>query len=162
MERSTPVAVFTVTGRALQLRPMEERDLEQVIAIETLAHSHPWRRASFEVRLQQQDDCRVAVDNNRVLGYAIISRVAGDAELLNIAVNPDCQRQGIARSLLEAMIERASFVAENLFLEVRVSNHKAIEFYNGLDFVEVGCRPNYYPSASGREDALIMSKVLAL
>ena len=159
-EFSHPLPIVTATGRSLQLRLMQARDLERVTAIERQAHSHPWRRSSFETRLRQQNDCLVAADGDQVLAYAIVACNAGDAELLNIAVDPDSQRQGIARALLETLIDRVASRAENLFLEVRVSNLKAIDFYNSLGFVEVGCRRNYYPSEAGREDALLMARVL--
>lgn len=135
-------------------------DLEQVLDIETRAHSHPWLRSAFETRLRLGDKCWVVRSRGQLVAYAIISVVAGDAELLNISVDPRWQRQGIARALLAAQIASLAGLAENLFLEVRVSNQSAIALYSGLDFIEVGCRRKYYPGPNGREDALIMARVL--
>lgn len=140
---------------------MKSSDLERVLVIENCAHTHPWKPSSFETRLKKNDLCWVATSDDLVMGYAIISCAAGDAELLNISVDPKRQRKGVARALLEAMIKCVSPKAENLFLEVRVSNHKAIELYSRLDFFEVGSRRNYYPTKSGREDALIMARLLS-
>jgi len=59
------------------------------------------------------------------------------------------------------MLELASQAGtETMLLEVRPSNESAIRLYHQLQFNEVGTRPDYYPSADGREDALIMARSL--
>ena len=155
-----PVTTMTGAGVALQLQPMQAEHLAAVAAIETRAHSHPWPQSTFEKRLQQNDCCWVALADAELVGYGIISSGGGDAELLNLSVDPARQRAGIARTLLAAMIARIAPRADNLFLEVRVSNEGAIALYSALDFIEVGTRPNYYPAKSGREDALLMALML--
>ena len=72
---------------------------------------------------------------------------------MNIAVDPDRRRQGIARALLDGMLDRAGHDA-NYTLEVRVSNTGAIALYERYGFRTVGTRRHYY--SDNGEDALIM------
>jgi len=45
-----------------------------------------------------------------------------------------------------------------IWLEVRVSNRRAIGIYQACGFVHDGVRPGYYPAHNGiREDAVVMS-----
>ena len=77
--------------------------------------------------------------------------------LLNIAVSPSHQGQGVGRALLSYLKTFASTLSqEEIWLEVRASNQTAIKLYENLDFVEVDVRTAYYPTHNGREDALIM------
>ena len=72
---------------------------------------------------------------------------------MNIAVDSNHRRQGIARTLLDAMLDRGGHDA-NYTLEVRVSNSAAIVLYEQYDFRSVGTRRHYY--SDNGEDALIM------
>jgi ribosomal-protein-alanine N-acetyltransferase len=84
----------------------------------------------------------------------------GDAELLNISVAPAYQRKGIGQCLLAHAVNCVKAKADMLFLEVRMSNRKAIALYEREDFFEVGQRKNYYPTVNGHEDALLMARQL--
>ena len=80
--------------------------------------------------------------------------------LLNIAVAPANQGKGYGKKLMDAfldMCEKAK--AESAWLEVRESNHNAFGLYESIGFNEVDRRRNYYPTASGKEDAIIMSYI---
>ena len=98
-------------------------------------------------------------------GYAVIAQLPFDAELQAIGVRPECQGQGRARRLLGEVITLATrWQAERLLLEVRVGNQRAIALYRQAGVQEDGRRKNYYPAANGatgREDALLMSRALA-
>ena len=78
-----------------------------------------------------------------------------ESELLNIGVDPRFQQRGVAKAFLTEILTQLKGQADAMFLEVRLSNHKAIALYEGLGFNQVGVRPNYYNTARGREDALI-------
>ncbi len=155
------IPMNTSRGQLLSLREMQSADLKTVMEIESRAHSHPWKQASFEARLAADNLCWLVSIENELVAYAIVSCVAGDAELLNIAVDPGRQGLGIASCLLDFMVARIVDRAENLFLEVRVSNRDAINLYEAKGFNEVGERRNYYPAAKGREDALIFALPLS-
>ena len=74
------------------------------------------------------------------------------ATLFNIAVDPDYQRQGLGRALLEHLIdELEKRGVATLWLEVRASNAAAIALYESLGFNGATIRRNYYPTTDGRE-----------
>ena len=158
-----PISSATITthsGLQLNLRLIEEEDIQTVMALERSAHSHPWRQSSFEDCLKGRQKCWLAEHNNSLLGYVVVTQGGGDAELLNISVAPNQQRKGIGSSLVQHAIECVRDKADMLFLEVRVSNRKAIELYSKEGFFEVGLRKNYYPTLNGKEDALLMAAQL--
>lgn len=149
--------IVTYTGLALSLREITATDIPQVMELERSAHSHPWRQSSFEDCLKGRQKCWLAESKGNLVGYVVITHGGGDAELLNISVAPAFQRKGVGQCLLNHAINCVKGKADMLFLEVRVSNHKAIQLYSKEGFFEVGQRKNYYPTLNGREDALLMA-----
>jgi len=133
----------------------------QAFAIETQCHSHPWSAETFHAN-QGERFLNLGVEiNGELAGFAICQVVLDEASLFNIAVLPKFQRQGLARQLITALSERlVEREVMTLWLEVRASNLPAIRLYESLDFNEVSRRNNYYPTATGREDALIMALTL--
>ncbi|WKD28867.1 GNAT family N-acetyltransferase [Halomonas sp. KG2] len=99
-----------------------------------------------------------------LLGYAIVVRLPFEAELQAIGVLPQQQGQGIGGELLGEVVACArQWQSERLLLEVRASNQRAIKLYQHYEFNEDGRRRDYYPAArgaAGREDALLMSRLL--
>ncbi len=76
---------------------------------------------------------------------------------MNVAVDPDYRRRGIATRLLEHVFESTRDDQRRGYtLEVRVSNDRAISLYERLGFERQGIRRGYY--TDNREDALIMWK----
>ncbi len=152
--------VTTYTGFELHFREISENDLAQVMQLERSAHSHPWRQSSFEDCINGRQKCWLAEVEGVLVGYVVVTHGGGDAELLNISVAPKYQRKGIGQSLLVHAANCVRGKADMLFLEVRVSNRKAIELYSKEGFFEVGQRKNYYPTVNGHEDALLMAMQL--
>lgn len=147
------------------LRTMQDADLSAIITIENNAQAHPWTEAHFRSSLLSSHQCYIleACEPSAIVAYAITSTAADEAELLNITVAPQYQRQGVGRLLLTQISALFNDSIHTLFLEVRASNTQAIALYDALYFNEVGVRPNYYPNKNGRrEDALIMAKPLSL
>lgn len=159
-EFALPVIVTSVSGLPLSLRLLTEKDIPVLMELERSAHSYPWRQSSFEDCLKGRQRCWLAEHNQSLVGYVVITHGGGDAELLNISVLSKFQRKGIGSCLLQHAIECVRGHADMLFLEVRVSNRKAIELYSKEGFFEVGHRKNYYPTANGNEDALLMASQL--
>lgn len=96
---------------------------------------------------------------DNVIAYAGFWTISGDAQIMNVAVDPDFRRRHIGDMLIEKMIEMAE--SENLqtmSLEVRVSNEAAISLYKKYKFEIQGRRKNYYQD--NNEDAYIMWKYL--
>lgn len=143
------------------LRLLLPTDLDAVMVIEQASHSHPWARQSMDDSLAGHHRCVAYEEGGKLLGFYIASMGGGDAELLDIAVAPKARGKGVADALMDDLLAWAAKKAETLFLEVRVSNQRAINLYQRFDFMEVGERPNYYPTRNGKENALIMACYLA-
>lgn len=133
-------------------------DLPRAYDIETRAHAFPWSEKTFATNQGERYlNLRLLVDDT-MAAFAITQVVLDEATLFNIAVDPQWQRQGIGRMLLEHLIsELEKRDVLTLWLEVRASNHAAIALYESLGFNEATIRRNYYPTATGREDAIIMA-----
>lgn len=141
------------------LEPLDAARLEQVLGIEQRAYPHPWTRGNFLDALKSGYHARVLVAGDEVLGYYVAMQGVDEVHLLNITVSPDYQRQGWGRVMLDALALWArSLNAQWLWLEVRVSNTRAISIYEAHGYRRVGLRKNYYPAGHGqREDAVVMS-----
>ncbi len=143
----------------LTLRPMAETDIGDVLQIECAAYAFPWSRNIFKGCLRDNYCCRVVELDGQIAGYAILSMGADEAHLLNLCVDTGYHRMGLGDVLLKNLLDYARTQgAVTTFLEVRPSNTAARRFYQSRGFVEVGSRPNYYPSRFGREDAIIMAR----
>ncbi|GAB2636976.1 ribosomal protein S18-alanine N-acetyltransferase [Vibrio panuliri] len=142
----------------LQLTTLATEHLDDVWAIELQAHSHPWAESMIR-DLSSRGACHhVLLDNEQVVGYFYAQNIVGEVTLLNIAIAPSQQGKGFGKKLLEHFIEMCENAqAESAWLEVRESNHKAFSLYESAGFNEVDRRRNYYPTANGNEDAIIMS-----
>lgn len=138
--------------------PMEEIHVSQIAALEQICFSDPWVESSIRSELENPlSYWLVAMDEEHVVGYIGSQTVLGEADIMNVAVDPAYRRQGLARLLLERLQEDLTAQeVHSLTLEVRVSNEPAIALYGALGYVQVGRRPNYYHKP--KEDALILRK----
>lgn len=146
-----------------QLRDMQARDIDAVMAIEHAAYPFPWTRGSFSDSLSSRYDCKVLHDSTgKMAGYFLLMAAVDECHILNITVRPDLQGQGVGRLLFKEIKARAlSNRCSSLLLEVRPSNHQALAVYKKMDFDQIGLRKNYYPAGEQvREDAIVMRLVL--
>jgi len=145
-------------SEAVTVRLLEHADLDRVMGIERSCYPFPWTRGIFVDCLRVGYCCTALQAARELVGYSVMSFGPGEAHLLNICIDPECQRQGYGSFLLEQMIGQARHAgAEMLYLEVRPSNTAAIEMYHQRGFHMIGTRPNYYPAVMGREDARLMA-----
>ena len=137
---------------------MKAVHVPQVAALEKLCFADPWSENSVASELNNDLALWiVAMNDDTVVGYIGSQTVAGETDVMNIAVHPDWRRRGIAQSLIECLVvELKNRGSEALMLEVRASNAPAIALYEKLGFRQVGRRPNYYRNP--KEDALILRK----
>ena len=145
------------------LLPMTVASLDQVLAIEQLAYEFPWTRGNFIDSLHAGYVAwRLQAPPALMLGYFIAMQGVDEMHLLNITVAPAHQGRGHARFMLDALCDMARRIdAQQLWLEVRMSNARAREVYERYGFRSVGVRKAYYPAAGGiRENALVMSLAL--
>jgi [ribosomal protein S18]-alanine N-acetyltransferase len=104
----------------------------------------------------------IAREGARPAGFAMLRSVAGEAELLLIAVRPRYRRRGVGRALLDRAAEKARQAGvELLHLEVRDGN-PALDLYRAAGFVQVGRRAAYYRGRTGKVfDALTFRRQLS-
>jgi ribosomal-protein-alanine N-acetyltransferase len=145
-----------MTALAIEIRPLGLSDLNSIDAIERRAYRTPWSRSMFASELAKASSiCLGAWEGDQLVGYIVNSRYVDAWHVMNVAVNPDYQRRGIATRLLERLFELTRDDQRRGYtLEVRVSNADAISLYETLGFVRQGIRRAYY--TDNREDALIM------
>ena len=144
------------------LRPMQEEDLGQVLAIEELVYDFPWTLGIFRDCLKVGYCCWVVSQAEEVIGYGVMSVAVAECHILNVCVHPSHQCGGLGGRLFTHLLQLGEqHGAKTAFLEVRVSNRRARRLYRRLGFEEAGRRRDYYPGIHGREDALILSKGLS-
>lgn len=95
------------------------------------------------------------------VGFGLIRSIAGEAELLLLAVHPEHRGLGHGTRLLDrCMSEAEGSGAEALFLEVRYGN-PAIRLYRKAGFLQYNVRRDYYFGSNGeRHDALSFKFIL--
>lgn len=145
--------------RTARARPMRETDLSRVMELELVNYPFPWTEGIMRDCLSVGYSCWVMEADHAVVGYAILSVAAGEAHVLNLSIAPTHQGQGLGRLLMQHLLQTArGHGADTVFLEVRPSNRAAVHLYESMGFNQVGLRNGYYPSAKGREDAVIMAR----
>jgi len=146
----------------MQFCRLSMADIDEILAIEERVYAHPWSRGNFSDSFINQDLAFGLRDSaGQLRAYFILMAVVDEAHILTIAVDTDWQGRGYARCLL-ACIEQIT-LSENMqavLLEVRRSNQRAQQVYLAAGYQQIGLRRGYYPSADGREDAIVMRKVL--
>jgi [ribosomal protein S18]-alanine N-acetyltransferase len=142
-----------------QFEPLTPERLNQVMAIERQAYEHPWTRGNFLDSVQSGYQAQVLSAGDVVLGYFVAMKGVDEVHLLNLTVAPRQQGEGWGRVMLDALALWARGQgAQWLWLEVRVSNVRALRIYECHGYRRVGERKGYYPAAHGRrEDAVVMS-----
>jgi len=152
------------------LRPARPTDANTLATIDAAASAYPWPESQFvsacssasaaqstsypeSVQLLEADD--------DICGFVVYSQVLDEGCIHNIAVRPPWQEQGKAGILLKDAFDiLLSRGATRCLLEVRESNTAARGLYEHFNFQLDGVRKKYYPTGNGREDALLMSKIL--
>src|SRR5512133_2933440 len=107
----------------LRLRRLGYSDLPSVISIERRSFPTPWSLAMFVLELSKPSGvCLAAMVDEEMVGYLICSRYDTVWHVMNVCVDPDFRRRGIATSLLGALFERVGETRAQYTLEVRPSN----------------------------------------
>lgn len=139
---------------AIGFRRLTYADLPAVLSIERRSFPAPWSLAMFVLEVSKPSGvCLAAIAGDEIVGYLVCSRYADVFHLMNVAVDPDLRRRGVAARLIERMLDEGGR-DERYTLEVRVSNHPAITMYERLGFRRAGRRRRYY--GDNGEDAMIM------
>ena len=140
---------------------MDKEDIERVMKIEKEVFGDPWSKSAFinEIEKNPHAIYYVARKGREIIGYIGFWILREYIHITNLAVAKSYQKKGIASILLENVENTAGMAGKsNLYLEVRKSNKKAIDFYEKRNFEVIDSKKNYYEN--NNEDALIMWKVI--
>ena len=142
----------------IEIVKMTHAHVPQIAGIEKLCFSDPWSEKSITSELDSRISLwLVAMDGDTVAGYVGSQSVLDMADMMNVAVHPAYRRRGIARELVNGLVDALKEKGmKSLALEVRASNAPAIALYEQLGFQQVGLRPNYYRNP--KENVLILRK----
>lgn len=145
-----------------RLDNMTEADLDPVTQIESQAQITPWPRNTFADCLASPHYLsQVVRAGQQPVAFQVLSFILDECHLMNIAVLPAFQQQGLGRYLVQQAISEAKQRnASVIFLEVRASNSSAQRLYHACGFEQYSQRRDYYRSADGMEDAVLMHCLL--
>ena len=144
----------TLTTQSLQIRPVKIEDLKEIYRLEESCFKDPFP-SYFINQLADANPSTflVAVDSDRVVGYAVVDNWTDHQHLVSIAVRAEFRKRGIAQSLLNELTGRLR--EGPLRLELRRSNKSALALYRKNGFAETGVANSYYTDG---EDAIQMEK----
>lgn len=136
------------------IRPMDDTDLDRVLALEWAIYPEPWSEGIFRDELAMSGRTYLVAEvGGVVVAFAGLMVVEEDGHITTVTVDPDWRRRRLATRLMTALVELALVGgARHLTLEVRASNRSAQRLYTRFGLAPVGMRQGYY----GDEDALIM------
>lgn len=139
------------------LREMLVEDLDAVMEIENELFHMPWTKEGYFTFLTRKDAMFLVVEEKgKILGYCGLLMVLDEADVTNVAVRKDRQREGIGHFLVDSMIRLAKDQGiQMIHLEVRAGNETAIRLYERLGFQKDGLRKKYYTDPE--EDAILMT-----
>ena len=138
-------------------RDAEFGDLAIVVIIEKDVHFSPWTIHNFQDALAAKNIFKVFFLDDMIVGYYIALLASDECQILNIAIKKCQQNKGLGNYLINHVkdLSKSLYVA-SIFLEVRVSNIKAIKLYEKNGFNELGVRNNYYKTLNGTENGILM------
>ena len=144
-----------------RLAPMTAEALGRVLQIENDIYEFPWTHGNFRDSLAAGYSSWLYLQDNELVGYAVVMLALDEAHLLNLSIARSLQRRGHG-SILLGEVSRAAreHGAKSMLLEVRPSNLAGRQLYAGAGFVQAGLRRAYYPAHGGREDALVLARAL--
>lgn len=147
-------------GLQTAIRPCTLADISSVEAIEIASFGDPWSAQSFKELLSSPAAIFLVAarhDSTAIAGYVVAIAIEGEAEILNLAVDPSLRRRGLGGELLDAGLAAVSARgAGDVFLEVRESNVAARALYESRGFAALGRRRGYYRNPV--EDALVLRR----
>jgi [ribosomal protein S18]-alanine N-acetyltransferase len=148
---------MTLPSADFVIRPLNRNDAGALAALELrCAGAADWGESAYrDIELNGIRGWSAA-RGSELVGFIAVRSVADETEILNLGVNPDARRQGIAARLLAAAIDEDRRAGvRTVYLEVRESNAGARAFYCSAGFVHQGRRKSYYSQPA--EDALVLS-----
>lgn len=139
------------------IRKASVEDVPSILLLDAKVLKTNWNERLYSESTAMEDTYfNVAEVDHELVGFHMYRNIGGDFEILQIAVDPQQQNQGLGSKFMETMVNHAITIGiENIFLEVRVDNAKAIQFYERFGFQRIHVRKNYY---GPQEDGLVMKR----
>lgn len=131
------------------------QDLAKISAVENQTSDYP---SSDKLLHDCIDKTFVLYKDNLIVGFAVVLIVENQAELHNIAIVSKQQSKGLGSLFLNALVTGLPDTVEQFYLEVRVSNYRAIRLYQRMGFIKIAERRDYYRNGLAREDAVVMAR----
>ena len=142
----------------MTLRPALTADAPRLAALHAASFAAGWDAGEIADLLTGPGGFGLVVEaGGEPCGFILCRAVAGEAEVLTLAVAPEARGQGLGLGLMSAALGLARAAgAETLFLEVAADNAPAVALYQRLNFERIGLRPGYYARGDGGPvDALV-------
>ncbi|WED44103.1 ribosomal protein S18-alanine N-acetyltransferase [Legionella cardiaca] len=148
-----------------EIRPMQQRDIDNVYTIEKSSHRAPWSRDILSDCILVGYDCRVleimTASGKELVGYIICRNSFNVCHILNLCVTVSEQGKGYGQKLLEAVLNSlANSDSDTVILEVRPSNKAALKLYQKFGFYKDLIKKGYYKDENGEEDAILLKKII--
>ena len=142
----------------MKLRGALGDEVGALAQVHALAFDHPWSVDEIAELMSGPGAFALVAEDVAPVAFILCRAIAGEAEILTLAVSPAARRRGVARGLVEAAAGAASVAgAEAMFLEVADDNLAAIGLYEAAGFTRAGLRRGYYDRGpQGLADALVM------
>lgn len=148
----------------IRLIAVDPADADRLAEVHAAAFETAWSAQELRDQIGGAGVEAIAArrDEGDTLGFILVRVIAGEAEILTLAVRPEARGRGWGLALVEAAIEAATAAdAALLWLEVAADNEPALRLYRRAGFEPVSRRPGYYRRASGpRMDAVVMRRTL--
>ncbi len=130
----------------LSLKRVKLKDIPEILKIEKEVFPDPWSFYSFLFELKNPDNYFYVIElENKIIGYIIAGEYEESYHLKNIAIKKEYQGKGYGKFLLNNLIRKAKEEKKKfIFLEVRVSNERAIKFYEEFGFKRNRLLKGYY------------------
>lgn len=144
----------------MTIDPLVESDLDDVVRIEQKSFSAPWTQKMFRDELVGNPFASLFVSREAgtIVGHVCYWVIFEELHIMNLAVNPDYRRRGIANAMMtQAITHACTQGAHSAMLEVRASNVSAIAFYTQIGFQQIALRKQYYSNPV--EDAMILRRI---
>jgi ribosomal-protein-alanine N-acetyltransferase len=163
-----------VTEERFRLRPLRSADFDRILELErVLFGPGAWTygmladelaalgRWYVVAELAGPEALRNGTGRRPVIGYAGLWFDGDVTQVMTIGVDPEHQRLGVGRELLQALVDRSRHLgASAMLLEVRVDNDPAVALYEKFGFERLGVRKRYYQPED--KDAYTMRLDLAV
>ncbi|MBR6225716.1 MAG: ribosomal protein S18-alanine N-acetyltransferase [Bacilli bacterium] len=148
--------------KPIQIHKSKESELQSIAMLEAACFHDPWplEQVVYEWKENPVANLYSATIDDEVVGYIDFFITFDSASVARVCVANEYRRNGIAKALIEKMVEvckKQAEPVENITLEVRESNEAAIELYKKNGFKTITKKKLYY---SDGEDAIYMVRCI--